>query len=208
MARTPTNTSAEAVLQDEAQTDAQTDGRRRRGLDNRARIVRAMLEIIHAGEVAPSAEQVAARAQVGLRTVFRHFQDMDSLYREMAGAIEAELRAVVAQPFRSPDWQGRVLELVARRSMAFERIAPFKRASDAVRHRSPFLEADAGRLAVELRRILKAILPPEVAKDRVRLEILDLLLSFETWARLRREQGLSPRRAREVVEAAVRRWLD
>ena len=72
------------------------DGRRRRGEDNRAKIVAAMLEIIHAGEIAPSAELVAQRADVGLRTVFRHFQDMDSLYREMSVVIGKELHAAAA----------------------------------------------------------------------------------------------------------------
>ena len=39
-------------------------------------------------------------------------------------------------------------------------------------------------------------------------EALDLLLSFETWSRLRREQGLSPRQAKDTLTAAVRRLLD
>src|SRR5436305_13207547 len=108
---------------------ARSDGRRRRGQDNRARIVAAMLEIVHAGEVSPSAEQVATRADVGLRTVFRHFRDMDSLYREMGVAIEAELLRVVATPFASADWRGRVLELIERRSAAFEKAGPYLRAS-------------------------------------------------------------------------------
>ena len=108
---------------------AVSDGRRRRGMDNRARIVAAMLEIVRSGEVAPTAEQVAARADVGLRTVFRHFQDMDSLYQEMSVAIEGELLAVAARPFRSEDWRGRVIELVARRAFAFEKVAPYQRAS-------------------------------------------------------------------------------
>jgi hypothetical protein len=30
---------------------------------------------------------VAGRADVGLRTVFRHFQDMDSLYREIGAVV-------------------------------------------------------------------------------------------------------------------------
>ncbi|MFM8818949.1 MAG: TetR/AcrR family transcriptional regulator, partial [Phenylobacterium sp.] len=55
------------------------DGRRRRGLDSRDRIIAAMLDLAREGEVAPGAERVAARAEVGLRTVFRHFRDMDSL---------------------------------------------------------------------------------------------------------------------------------
>jgi hypothetical protein len=40
------------------------------------------------------------------------------------------------------------------------------------------------------------------------VEVLDLLLGFESWSRLRREQGLSSKRARETLEAAVRRLLD
>ncbi|HEX3886432.1 MAG TPA: TetR/AcrR family transcriptional regulator [Phenylobacterium sp.] len=184
------------------------DGRRRRGEDNRAKIVAAMLEIIHAGEIAPSAEQVAQRADVGLRTVFRHFQDMDSLYREMSVVIAKELHGAAERPFVSQDWRERVVELIARRSWAFEKIGPFLRASSVFRYRSKFLDADNADFATALRAILKRQLPPVVARDQAKLEILDLLLSFETWSRLRREQGLAPKRAREVLETAVRRLLD
>lgn len=191
-----------------AEQDEIEDGRRRRGQDNRARIVAAMLEMIRDGEVTPSAEQVAERAQVGLRTVFRHFKDMDSLYSEMSEVIGREVRAISEQPFRSAEPRGRVLELVARRGEAFEKIAPFKRASEVLRHRSRFLDADNDRLVVALRSILEHVAPPPVVADRERLETLDLLLSWESWARLRREQGLSPAQARKVLESAVGRVLD
>jgi AcrR family transcriptional regulator len=191
-----------------APSSANIDGRRRRGEDNRARIVAAMLEIIHAGEVAPSAEQVAQRADVGLRTVFRHFQDMDSLYREMSVVIAGELHAAAARPFQAQDWRERVVELIGRRSWAFEKVGPFLRASAVFRYRSKFLDADNVGLAAAMRDILKRQLPPAVARDQLKFEALDLLLSFESWSRLRREQGLTPKRAREVLEAAVRRLLD
>jgi AcrR family transcriptional regulator len=186
----------------------QLDGRRRRGQDNRARIVAAMLEIIREGAMTPSAEQVAARAEVGLRTVFRHFDDMDSLYREMSVVIEAELRAIVGRPFEAPDWPGRLMELVERRGEAFERISPFKRASDTVRHRSPVLADDHKRLVRSLRDLLTSVLPPEVAADPMRLEALDLLTSFEAWTRLRLDQGLSTEEARRVLQAAVSRLAE
>jgi AcrR family transcriptional regulator len=184
-----------------------TDGRRLRGQDNRARIVEAMLEIIGSGEPVPGAEQVAARANVGLRTVFRHFKDMDSLYSEMSDVIEGEVYSVVDQPFQASDWRGRVIELVARRGTVFENIGPFKRASDIFRHRSRFLDADNTRLVTALRDILKRELPAEVVADPIRLEVLDLLLSFESWSRLRREQGLTAPRAVEILEAAVRKII-
>jgi AcrR family transcriptional regulator len=180
------------------------DGRRRRGMDNRARIVAAMMEMVRADEIAPSAERVAARADVGLRTVFRHFQDMDSLYREMSLAIEREIRAIMDQPLQSPPGPLRVVELVGRRAQAFETIAPFRRAAEAFRHRSKFLGSDYARLVTQLRAILERELPLEVARDPLKLEALDLLLSFEAWARLRREQGLSADQAKAVLESAVR----
>ena len=186
----------------------ETDGRRRRSQDSRARIVAAMLDLVREGEVSPGAETVAARAEVGLRTVFRHFKDMDSLYGEMSHAMEIEIRKVAAQPLRGETGHDRVLELIERRSSAFEKIAPFKRAADAHRHYSQVLVAVHNRLVSESREILQRLAPPEVAADPVTLEALDLLLSFEAWSRLRREQGLSVEMTREVLAAAVKRVLE
>lgn len=183
------------------------DGRRRRGQDNRARIVGAMIGLVSEGQVQPSAEQVAARGGVGLRTVFRHFQDMDSLYREMSRVIEAELRAIVERPYAAEGFPDRLFEMIGRRAEGFETIAPFRRAADAVRHRSRFLAGDANRLAETMRALLLAELPPALASDADLVESLDLVMSFEAWSRLRRDQGLEPARARAVVEAAARRLI-
>lgn len=186
----------------------EADGRRRRGQNNRARIVAAMLEIIRTGDMSPSADQVAARADVGLRTVFRHFKDMDSLYSEMSVVIEEQLLSIVGTPFKSTDWKDRVVELVDRRSFAFEKIAPFKHASEAYRHRSRFLAEDSHRFVLAQRKILERELQGPVLDDPLKVEALDLLLSFEAWSRLRREQGLSIEKAGEILRAAVRRILD
>lgn len=184
-----------------------SDGRRRRGQDNRDRIVAAMTELVKGGEVSPSAEQVAAKADVGLRTVFRHFQDMDRLYREISLRVAVEARVFLERPFQNEAWPDRVVEMVGRRAQAYERIAPFKRAGDAFRHRSKFLGSDYAAMVAELRGVLERELPPEVRADTLRVEALDMLLSFEAWSRLRVEQGLDAGRTREVLEAAVRAVL-
>ena len=183
------------------------DGRRQRGEDNRARIVRAMLELILDGDYTPNAEQVATRAEVSLRTVFRHFEDMDRLYREIASPLETELRQLAQKPFTSDHWQARILELVDRRSQAFEKLAPYRRAANVHRHRSQQLAEDGRRFAIVLREILKHNLP-EAFHGTDLIETLDVLMSIETWLRLREEQGLSPERAQQVLESAVRRLLE
>ena len=178
----------------------QTDGRRRRGEDSRERIIAAMLAFVREGEVAPGAERVAIRAEVGLRTVFRHFRDMDSLYSEMSRTIEGELSDLATRPFQSPDETGRLSEIISRRAEAYERIFPFKHASITHRHRSDFLARGHAHMVSNLRQALAKDLPVACAEPG-RLEALDLLLSFEAWSRLRREQGQS----RENAEAIVRR---
>ncbi|HWU81171.1 MAG TPA: TetR/AcrR family transcriptional regulator [Caulobacter sp.] len=194
-----------AVIEPEAPV---ADGRRRRSQDSRARIVQAMLELVREGDVSPSAELVAARADVGLRTVFRHFKDLESLYREMSAVIETELMALVQTPFKGATWRERVLELVERRGWAYERIGPFKRASEAHRHQSPALALDNAKMVQIAREILRRQLPPEVAKNRVRFEAIDMLLSFDAWNRLRRDQELTPKRAMEVLQAMIGGLLD
>ena len=78
----------------------QRDGRRSRTIETRKRIVHAVTELVREGKVAPTAEEVSARADVGLRTVFRHFDDMDSLYREIDEALGINV-ALMLQMTRS-----------------------------------------------------------------------------------------------------------
>ncbi len=183
------------------------DGRRLRSADSRARIVAAMLALIEEGDISPGAEAVAARAEVGLRTVFRHFKDMDSLYQEMIEVIAGVMRQAGAAPIQATAWRDRIVELVTRRADVFERIAPFKRAADAHRLRSPVFEVAGERMARALREIIRRELPDEALADPVLLESLDLLLSFEAWSRLRREQDLGPAQTCAVLEGVVRRLI-
>jgi hypothetical protein len=57
-------------------------------------------------------------------------------------------------------------------------------------------------MVANLRQSLARDLPAACA-DPGRLEALDLLLSFEAWSRLRREQGLSRDEALAVILAAA-----
>lgn len=179
------------------------DGRRIRGADNRRKIVDALLKLVEAGTVSPSAEQVAAEAGVGLRTVFRHFSDMESLRREISERMTAEIQPIIDQPFASTEWRDRLSELVERRAQVFERLLPFKVAGDAHRHDSKFLTSEQGALVKSQRIALKKALPAAVVDDKPRLEALDLLLSFEAWRRLRHDQGLSIRDARAAMLAGA-----
>ena len=180
------------------------DGRRRRSAQSRDRIITAMIELVEGGAITPSAEDVAARAAVGLRSVFRHFRDMESLYHEMSVRISSQYRMWLV-PFESPDWRGQLDETIDRRLTTYERLMPFKRAADAHRHESPSMQADYLATLRMMRTRLESVLPADCGPDR--LEAVDLLLSFEVWQRLRSEQALSEPEARQVIQRQITRTL-
>ena len=184
--------------------NTRTDGRRQRTVDSRARIIQAMLALVQEGVLIPNAEQVAERAEVGLRSVFRHFKDMDSLFQELTVLIEADARATFFRPITGETVEARLAELIERRCGLFERISPFQLASIAHRPRSEFLSQDAQRQVMLLRELLKQTLTPDIVANFDRFEALDALLSFSTWNRLRREQGLSFDQAQSVIESTAK----
>lgn len=179
------------------------DGRVLRAERSRRAIVEALHDLIAEGTLAPTAPQVAGRAGVGLRTVFRHFSDMESLFAEIDQRVRAEIAPLLEgePPAASPPV--RLRELARRRTALYERTAPFQRATRVARWRSEFLErqvrTNARALRAELRRWL-----PELARRPELVETLDLLLSFEAWDRLRSEQRLGVARALATLEPALR----
>ena len=181
----------------------QVDGRRARGADNRRKIVDALLRLVEAGDASPSAERVAAEAGVGLRTVFRHFSDMDSLYASISARVTAEIRPLIDRPFAASDWKGRLDELIERRVEMFERLLPFKIAGDGHRLGSVFLTEEHKDIVQLQAKALRQVLPEKVSADKARFAALDLLLSFDAWKRLRHDQRLPIRDAAAALRFAA-----
>lgn len=180
------------------------DGRVMRGARNRSYIMDAIFELVQEGVLAPTAEQVAQRAGVGTRTVFRHYDDMESLFAEMQSRLEREVRPLLEGPAIEGPIEERVRQLVARRARIFERIAPFRRAAGVQRVRSPLFQETSAELDRELREQLRRVLEHDGARlDDDPLEALDAAGSFETWDRLRRAQRLGRDRAQRAVEQTL-----
>ncbi len=183
--------------------DNTQDGRALRGARNRERIVEALLELVREGELLPTAEQVSQRAGVGTRTVFRHFDDMESLNSEVQAAIKLEIDPLLTEPRATGSLQQRTRAMIQRRIAIFERIAPFMRSGDIQRWNTPFLQRTYADDTRRLRADLLKWLPELDGTDDDRLEALDLFTSFEAWNRLRVDQRLGRERTQEVIEAAA-----
>jgi AcrR family transcriptional regulator len=183
------------------------DGRVRRSEKSRAAIVAALFELVGEGVLQPTAQQVAARAGVGLRSVFRHFDDMDGLYATMDTSLRADALPLLRhEPGGSP--RERAKALVRRRARLFERIAPYKRSASLQRWRSEFLRSRHAALVRELRGDLLRSLPELARAPAALVDALEVVTCFETWDRLRSDQRLSRARARAALERAVLALLE
>lgn len=183
------------------------DGRKRRSERSREQIIEAMFELVRQGELDPGAARIAEVANVSLRTVFRHFEEVDGLYQEMNRRVKAEVMPIVEAPFNATNWQDTVRELVDRRSEVFERIMPFRVCGSVRRFRSPFLMQGHQEFVSMERAILDSVLPEEIRSDTVLEAAFDSVLGFETWRRMRQDRGLSVAESRETIRHLIEALL-
>ena len=204
----PTEASVPAIqARDLPLERPQLDGRLKRSVVTRNKIVETLTALILEGHTSPTAEQVALRAQVGLRTVFRHFNNMDALYREISFDVDAQIQPLLQARLDAPTWQARVLQSIAFRSEIYDRTAAMYVAAQVHRHESAYLAQNLMASARLQRDLLQRLLPPDVARNAPLLDALDLVLSFESWIRLRREQGLAASEATAVMQLTVKALL-
>ncbi|MCU1352893.1 MAG: transcriptional regulator, TetR family, partial [Acidimicrobiales bacterium] len=117
------------------------DGRRLRPERNRLAEVDAILQLLDEGHVDPAAALVAERAGVSVRSVFRYFEDLDSL---AMAAVERQIERV-GHLYEPPDPDGslteRVEALLVQRRRLFEAVAPVRRHALRRAHAQPAMRA-------------------------------------------------------------------
>ena len=180
-----------------------TDGRRVRRSRSRQRIVDAAVVLATERGLEPTADRVAELAEITPRTVFRHFEDMEALQREIFADFQARTEALRVAYDPQRGWREQLDELVLRRTKIFERYTRHILYSQAMRLNSPVVEADMQAYFLRMRKSLKLRLPPEFAAKRSAFAAMEAVLGWEMWLRLRRDQKLSIKQATEVVQNLV-----
>jgi AcrR family transcriptional regulator len=179
------------------------DGRRLRSGRSRRRIIEAMFELLREGDMTPSAVAVAERANVGMRTVFRHFEDMDSIYDEMTQEVGKAITPMLVAPYETTSWHGRLFECLDRRAVLYETVFPMKMCITLRRFQSDFLRQQHDRDVVYLRAALKTILPEEITSNRELFGAIEAALDFSTWRQLRQDQKRSVESAKKSIHLVL-----
>jgi AcrR family transcriptional regulator len=184
-----------------------SDGRVNRSKLTRKKIVAALTELVNEGFLSPTAEQVSQRAEIGLRTVFRHFDDMNSLYSEIIGDLKTRAEPVLNVRLVGNSWQEKLMHTIDLRAQFFDQIAAIYLSAQVHRHNSSMITESLARDVTQMREINFRILPAVVQNNSVLFEALDLLMSLDAWVRLRRDQQLSADQALSVVRLSVKSLL-
>jgi AcrR family transcriptional regulator len=167
------------------------DGRRLRSERSRQAIIDAMLGLVEAGVLVPTAQQVSERAGVGIRSVFRHFNDMESLFATADIKIREQYQGLFAGGDRAGSLEERLLHAVEQHALAYEAVGNHLLTTRAQLWRYPVLREQYSRLQRQLRKDLDDWLPELKGLGTDARELVDAVASFEYWNRLREHQGLN-----------------
>lgn len=176
------------------------DGRRRRSVQTRARLVDALIELIGGGNFTPTAQDIADLTGMSIRTVFRQIEDMEGLYQSLVTRLEADVLPILSAPYKTSSAHQRMIEFSNRRTEVFEIIMPFRIAAEARALGSEQLTQTHQRLLGRERKYLDEALPASALKDKDCYQALLAIHSFAFWKRLRVEQELSVDAAKKTID--------
>jgi TetR/AcrR family transcriptional regulator, regulator of autoinduction and epiphytic fitness len=194
-------------------TTGPADGRNLRRERNREAVVTALLEIYREGNLGPSAEEIAARAGISARSLFRYFADVEDLVRTAIARQQQHLAplAVLDIPTDLPLAE-RVERFVAARVRLLEGMGEVGRVARSIASRQPLVLAELARIRGNLRRQLTALFAPELAAmspagRRAAAAAADVVCSWESFDLMHNDQGLSRDDAAAAMRAALLRLL-
>jgi AcrR family transcriptional regulator len=196
------------VVAPTSEAPSELDGRTLRRLNSYERAVDALLDLIQSGNPAPTAQQIADKSGISVRTVFRLTEDIESLH---AAAVDRQIQrtAHLYVALRTTGGLGaRIRALVENRATVFEAIAPIRRVADRLAGTSSPIASGLAMHHQLLRAQVAELFEQELARvSRVRrpdtLSALDVATGWETWDTLRRHQGLSVPSSAQVVRLLI-----
>lgn len=183
------------------------DGRRTRGVRTRQALVDALFALVTDGDLAPTAGRIAERAGISERSIYQHFDGMESLFRA-ASERQLELVAELYDPIPADLPTGeRVKRFVVQRARIHEAVTPIRRAALLQEHTSNELRQSRDRFMALGRADVSAVFAKELARldpdDRQTvLAALHAASGWNCWDWLRMS-GLSVKSSREAMQRTV-----
>lgn len=181
------------------------DGRLKRSERSRQAIIEAMIESMEQGCYMPTAQQVADQAGISIRTVFRHFSEMELLYKEITEIQKPSYAEHFVLQDLSGSLEDRIARLVTARITGYLKIFHLERATHALLWRSEVIRHNYRNSQKLLRSLLFKMLPELKDQAPYAHEVADSITSFEYFERLHTFQELSVTDCKHII---IERLID
>lgn len=190
---------------------APIDGRTLRSLRTREAIVDATITLLEQGDLRPTAPRVAEQAGVSVRSIFQHFDDLETLHAAVAERLVERVSLLVFPVSPELPLEERLDRFVRQRALLLETVTPIRRAAAV---HGPFsaeitarLRAGQAFLRSEVQRTFEPELSTAGAERDDLLDALDAALGWGVWDALRagvgRDQEAAARVMRHLAAAAL-----
>ena len=179
-----TGQTRQIVLHEEAQIES-IDGRRKRSARSRAAIITATLTLLENDNLSPTAKQIAEEAGVGLRSFFRHFDDMHALLEAVDQQARQHYERLFLLPKPDGDIETRLSDYIDVLSHAFELLKRPMRSTQLHMWQSRALQNNWARNQRRLRKHLEKWVPELKTLPDARREAAHAAASFDIWQQLR-----------------------
>jgi len=186
-----------------------TDGRRSRRRRNRDAVVDALLDLYRDGNLRPSSCDIAERAGLSARSLFRYFDDVDDLVR---AAVSRQLERTkpllpIDAPAGAPRHR-RIDAVVAQRFRLFAEAAPVAKVARLQAPFHPVLATELTRHRSYLRSQLRHTFTDELsamspAQASAVLAMVDVVCSFESYELLCEDQTIPVEEAKAMMAGAI-----
>ena len=176
------------------------DGRLERSKKSRDLIIKAMHDLIDEGILSPTAQQVAETAQVGIRTVFRHANDMETLFRLITKANAEKHSKYFLQADTNGNLEERIEKLARSRGEGYTEMQNFILATAASKLKYKFLDNQYKAANKRLKKNLHEWLPEMNNLDEEKQAMIEAIMSFEYWYRLRVHQNNSGKKTLNIIK--------
>lgn len=186
------------------------DGRRARRHRSRDLAVDAVLDLLNEGVTRPTAQQVADRSGVSLRSIFRIFDDVETLHATAAARQHERVGHLFVDVVPAGALGDRIAAISEVTAGVYDSVAPVRRAALRSAPESPILQVQLDRARQWLRREIDRVFAPELSHltdDGITYAAVESALSFETWDQLRAGQGADPERTQAITEHALHSLL-
>ncbi|HEX6425172.1 MAG TPA: TetR/AcrR family transcriptional regulator [Acidimicrobiales bacterium] len=206
-------TTRQAAEGAEADKAAEPDGRNRRRDRNREAVVAALLDLYREGNLGPSADEIADRAGISARSLFRYFDHTEALVRTAIARQQQHLAPLYALDVPAEgSLAERVERFVAARVRLLEGMGEVGRVARAVAARQPLVLAELARIRGVLRRQLVTTFAaeldePPAGERRSMLAAADVVASWESFDLMRNDQGLTRDEAAAAMAEGLLRLL-